>query len=260
MALRGVTALRQNPATARDLTDARLDIDAPKPTLGRRLRWIVLSFAPSSLLLGVTTYVTTDLASVPLLWVLPLSLYLITFILAYRRDSWGSSAFLVKRQGFLLLAAAITFFARATEPAVILLPLHLLAFFVTGLVCHTELAKDDRNQLSHRILFVDFFWRVAGRFFQWIPGACRFFHSNGISAGDGRRRLGPAAVGAAVRTVSKQSHRCALAGGAVFDRLRARLVDARPPGLIGLRCACFDLRSVGIGRLELRAPAAYASA
>ena len=141
-------------------------IEAPKPTLRRRLRWIVLSFAPSSLLLGVTTYVTTDLASVPLLWVLPLSLYLISFIVAFRRDSWGSSSFLVKRQGFLLLAAAITFFAQATEPAVILLPLHLLAFFVTGLVCHTELAKDrpETKYLTEYYLWISFGGLLGGFF------------------------------------------------------------------------------------------------
>ncbi len=48
-----------------------------------RVRWVTLAFAPSSLLLGVTTYLTTDLAPVPLLWVVPLTLYLLSFILAF---------------------------------------------------------------------------------------------------------------------------------------------------------------------------------
>src|SRR5439155_8025641 len=52
---------------------------------GQRVRWVALSFAPSSLLLGVTTYITTDIAAVPLLWVLPLTIYLLTFILAFGR-------------------------------------------------------------------------------------------------------------------------------------------------------------------------------
>ncbi len=51
----------------------------------RRLHWIALAFVPSSLLLGATTYITTDLAAVPLLWVLPLTIYLLTFILAFGR-------------------------------------------------------------------------------------------------------------------------------------------------------------------------------
>jgi hypothetical protein len=135
-------------------------------TLFRRFRWVVLSFAPSSLLLGVTTYVTTDLASVPLLWVLPLSLYLISFIIAFQKNSWASSPFLVKRQGFLLLAAAITFFSKATEPAAILLPLHLLAFFVTGLVCHGELAKDrpEPRYLTEYYLWISFGGLLGGFF------------------------------------------------------------------------------------------------
>ena len=50
---------------------------------GRRLRWVILSFIPSSLMLGVTTHISTDVAAVPLLWVLPLAMYLGTFVLAF---------------------------------------------------------------------------------------------------------------------------------------------------------------------------------
>jgi hypothetical protein len=139
---------------------------ATRPRPVRRLSWIVLSFAPSSLLLGVTTYITTDLASVPLLWVLPLSLYLISFIVAYQPGSWASHPFVIRRQGFLLMTAAITFFATATGPAMILLPLHLLAFFVTCLVCHGELAKDrpTTEHLTEYYLWISF-GGVLGGFF-----------------------------------------------------------------------------------------------
>ena len=51
----------------------------------RRLRWLALSLVPSSLMLGVTTYITTDIAAIPLLWVLPLTLYLISFILVFAK-------------------------------------------------------------------------------------------------------------------------------------------------------------------------------
>src|SRR5262249_31486039 len=50
---------------------------------GRRLRWLALAFAPSSLLLAVTSYIATDVASVPLLWVGPLAIYLLTFVVAF---------------------------------------------------------------------------------------------------------------------------------------------------------------------------------
>src|SRR5215210_162930 len=50
------------------------------PTVLRRLRWIGLTFVPSSLMLGVTAFITTDITPVPLLWVIPLSLYLFSFV------------------------------------------------------------------------------------------------------------------------------------------------------------------------------------
>src|SRR5262249_31444313 len=60
--------------------------EAAEPlTWSRRLRWLLLAFVPSSLMLGVTTYVTTDIAPIPLLWILPLSLYLLSFVLAFSR-------------------------------------------------------------------------------------------------------------------------------------------------------------------------------
>lgn len=135
-------------------------------TVARRLRWVALSFAPSSLLLGVTTYVTTDLASVPLFWAVPLILYLLSFVLGFSRFSRAWHPFLVRRQGFLLVAAAITFFVNATQPSVILVPLHLLAFFVTALVCAGELANDRPStlHLTEFYLWISF-GGVLGGFF-----------------------------------------------------------------------------------------------
>ncbi|HEX5530942.1 MAG TPA: spermidine synthase, partial [Methylomirabilota bacterium] len=68
-----------------DSNDATAAPPGPAPGGRRRLHWIALAFVPSSLLLGSTTYITTDLAAVPLLWVLPLAIYLLTFILAFGR-------------------------------------------------------------------------------------------------------------------------------------------------------------------------------
>ena len=54
-------------------------------TWQRRLRWILLAAVPSSLMLGATTYMTTDIAAIPFLWVLPLAIYLLTFILVFSK-------------------------------------------------------------------------------------------------------------------------------------------------------------------------------
>src|SRR5690349_10712513 len=88
IALKALTNVsRQAPSSS--ATAADHDV-----TVLRRLRWLALSFAPSSLMLGVTTYITTDVASVPLLWVIPLALYLLTFVLAFTRKQLGSTALL----------------------------------------------------------------------------------------------------------------------------------------------------------------------
>src|SRR5262249_30304256 len=55
-----------------------------------RLAWVAFSLVPSSLMLGVTTHISTDIAAVPLLWVVPLALYLATFVLAF--SSWGGAS------------------------------------------------------------------------------------------------------------------------------------------------------------------------
>ena len=51
------------------------------------LTWAALAFLPSSLMLGVTAYISTDVAAIPLLWVVPLAIYLATFVLAFGRTS-----------------------------------------------------------------------------------------------------------------------------------------------------------------------------
>src|SRR5437667_316520 len=63
---------------------------------GQRWRWLALAFVPSSLMLGVTTYLTTDIAAIPLLWVLPLAIYLLSFILVFARRPWLPHALLCR--------------------------------------------------------------------------------------------------------------------------------------------------------------------
>ena len=108
----------------------------------RRLRWLLWSFAPSSLLLGVTTYITTDVASVPLFWIIPLSLYLLSFVLAFARPRWAVHPFTVRIQALLVCVSAINYFAEAIAHPWLLAGLHLLTFFATAVVCHGRLAED----------------------------------------------------------------------------------------------------------------------
>jgi hypothetical protein len=114
----------------------------------RRLRWILLAFAPSSLLLGVTTYITTDIASVPLLWVIPLSAYLLTFILAFARRQFLPLPIASRVQPFFVIPVVILMFWGGQVNVTADLLLHLGAFFFTALVCHSLLAG-DRPPVQH---------------------------------------------------------------------------------------------------------------
>ena len=102
--------------------------------------WLLLSFLPSSLMLGVTTYITTDIAAVPLLWTVPLALYTGSFIVAFARRwpvSMGSVTFL---QG-LVLAAIIGLAIHSYRDYMLAVCVLHLALLFLSLMCHMQLAQ-----------------------------------------------------------------------------------------------------------------------
>ena len=125
----------------------------------RRARWVLLAFVPSSLMLGVTTYLTTDVAPMPLLWVVPLAIYLLTFVLAFGRRARVSHQRLNRLLPILVLPLTMTMSFGAVGPLWILALLHLLAFFVISMVCHGELA---RSRPSADRLTEFFLWVAVG--------------------------------------------------------------------------------------------------
>jgi hypothetical protein len=118
--------------------------ETPGPiTLRRRLRWVVLSFVPSSLMLGVTTYLSTDIATIPLLWVVPLALYLLTFILVFAKKQYFHPAALGRvLPGLTLFLFLLILMHDMQPPAWLVIFLHLATFFVAALFCHRQLAAD----------------------------------------------------------------------------------------------------------------------
>ncbi len=125
----------------------------------RVVRWVFLAALPSCLLLGVTTHVTTDLAAVPMLWVVPLALYLLSFIIVYSRwpDSWHRVVGRITPA--LILFVVITLLLQATEPFLLIALLHLGALFGVCLVCHGELAR-DRPAAEHLTAY--YLWMSLG--------------------------------------------------------------------------------------------------
>jgi hypothetical protein len=145
------------------------DIEAPtlidKVSGLLRLRWAVLAFVPSSLLLGVTTHISTDLASVPLLWVIPLVLYLLTFVLVFARRPPLPHLWMVKLQAYLLLLFVIVLHFSILSLSLTVF-LHLATFFVTAMVCHGELARfrPHTGHLTEFYLWMSFGGVLGGAF------------------------------------------------------------------------------------------------
>jgi hypothetical protein len=133
--------------------------DARAPTLSLRLRWALLAFVPSSLVLGVTTYVTTDLVAVPLLWVVPLALYLLSFVLVFARRRVIPRGLAARVLPGAAVMLALVYLSGATQPAWFLILFHLLFLFATALVCHGQLA-DERP--AARYLSEFYLWLAVG--------------------------------------------------------------------------------------------------
>ncbi len=112
---------------------------AERPNWPQRLSWIVYAALPSSLLLGVTTHLSTDIAPAPLLWVIPLTLYLLTFVIAFARRPPIPHWFVVRIMPLALMILVGVFWLR--QPTGLILPLHLTAFFIIALMCHGELVR-----------------------------------------------------------------------------------------------------------------------
>jgi spermidine synthase len=111
-------------------------------SVGRRLRWVVLAFVPSSLLLGATTFITTDIAAVPLLWVLPLAIYLLSFIVAFGHWPARFHRMVVAVMLPLVLVVIFLMVSGFRQRMWVTVLWHFLALLVVALACHGELALD----------------------------------------------------------------------------------------------------------------------
>ncbi|MDA0991742.1 MAG: fused MFS/spermidine synthase, partial [Verrucomicrobia bacterium] len=135
----------------RDATD--------RPSNRQRAHWLILSFVPSSLLLGVTSYLTTDIAAFPLLWVVPLSLYLTTFVLVFARRPLFGHNLMVRVQPILILPLVVWLYGEFDLEVWQIFLVHLVAFFAITMVCHGELAE-SRPPVTRLTEF--YLWMSAG--------------------------------------------------------------------------------------------------
>ena len=163
----GIMALWRRTADAGEASPIRQDNVAGRAapvSLLTQMRWVALAFVPSGLMLAVTTYITTDIAAAPLFWVIPLAIYILTFMLAFGRTKRAMPQFLPLLQGLALAAAGIT--ALMGVPNLLALGIALTVFTLTASVCHFELAsrRPDARILTRYFLLISLGGALGGIF------------------------------------------------------------------------------------------------
>jgi hypothetical protein len=190
----------------------------------RASRWIAWTFVPSSWMLGVTTYLTTDVGSVPFFWILPLAAYLVTFVVVFARrgPGWQRHWERMLPLGAVVLAFAIL--SRATQPAWALVGLHIIVFLIAAMTCHGWLASDrpDTSGLTGFYLCLSF-GGVLGGVFNAIVAPLIF-----RTAAEYPLIL---VAGLALWTLRTQ----------VDGTVRDRVLDFGVPILVGLLAACLTV-------------------
>jgi len=140
-----------------------LDVTAePPPTPLRIMKWVLLAFVPSSFMLAVTFHMSTDIASIPLLWVIPLALYLVTFIISFSTlvPPWFRVVLGNLAPVMLLLLVFVMVSGATGNKVALTLTVHIAAFFFAALMCHYELARDRPRDVTHLTQY--FVWMSVG--------------------------------------------------------------------------------------------------
>ena len=239
---------------------ALVDSRAEGLTLVRRLRWIGLTFVPSSLMLGVTAFITTDITPIPLLWVLPLSLYLFSFVIVFspsQRMPDLIHKIMVGALPVMMAVLVLTILIELRNPYWLLILLHLLGFFVVAMVLHGEVARDrpPARNLTEFYLWVSVGGFLGGVFNAliapiafdtvveyplaiilaclFVPGLVlsRLLQSDRASGEEGRSREGEAASGGDEEdreTITSSGSR------ALGSRRMALMLDLALPLALGL--------------------------
>lgn len=114
----------------------------PPPSIGARIGWVALAAIPSALLLSVTNHLTADVAAIPFLWIVPLTLYLLSFILCFDTKGWYHRLFFLTLLPLALLWMAYGLDKGTEDMSVkLLVSAFSAAFFVACMVCHGELVR-----------------------------------------------------------------------------------------------------------------------
>ncbi|MEM9725706.1 MAG: fused MFS/spermidine synthase [Pseudomonadota bacterium] len=148
---------------------AAAETQAPRaeaPTWGRRLSWIGLAFAPSALLVAVTSHISTDVSSAPFLWVIPLALFLLTFVITFQQRPILPHSWMLAAQPVAAAAMLLLLILEPTPHWGLSLVGHLLGFFILAMVCHGALvaSRPSAERLTEFYLYMSLGGALGGVF------------------------------------------------------------------------------------------------
>ncbi|GHU00415.1 hypothetical protein FACS1894186_0900 [Alphaproteobacteria bacterium] len=159
VAVCGLAVMRRNPGYQPPRASSAMRMSG-----GEAFYWLLLSFVPSSLMLGLTSFLTLDVSPMPLLWIIPLALYLLTWVLTFSRLGNHLAPFSASMQAVLALALLPLYVFGIYSPAVAVL--HLLLFFFIAMVCHGQLAaaRPEPERLTSFYLMLSLGGALGGVF------------------------------------------------------------------------------------------------
>jgi hypothetical protein len=139
---------------------------AAAPMIAERTMWTVFAAIPAGLVVAVTAAISTDLAAAPFLWVLPLSLYLLTFVAIFRERAWVAHQRVLSLVPFAAVALIATASVVIRPYLIALLVMHLVSFVVLALACHGELyrRRPEPARLTEFYLWTSFGGVIGGTF------------------------------------------------------------------------------------------------
>jgi spermidine synthase len=152
------TSARTSPPTSFP-TSFPTSLPTSGPTWRDALTWVCLAAVPSGLLVAVTAHISTDVAAVPLLWVIPLALYLLTFVIVFASRPIIPHNWVLAVQPLFIIALAAVMVYEPIKMIVGVIAVHIGIFFVLALTCHGELAR-RRPAPEHLTAF--YMWMSAG--------------------------------------------------------------------------------------------------
>lgn len=139
---------------------------SPTPSSRTKLAWVFLAFVPTALLVAVTAHISTDIAAAPFLWVIPLAIFLLTFVLVFRERPLIPYYLLVAFLPALIVFVAADWLIRGLLPMWALVILHLVTFFAATMTAHSRLyaIRPAADRLTEFYLWMSFGGVLGGAF------------------------------------------------------------------------------------------------